>query len=149
VVKKTHISGIFRKTFQNTLQKDETPRYPAVQPQLSSSSRGQPVFDINLCIGCGLCSKSCPSKAISIVTFEGKKHPQFHLDKCLFCYQCAESCPKKAISTSAYYELATTDKSALVVDPQICTYSIAIEIDKKQPAASDFGFYEKKASSER
>lgn len=146
MVKKSRFNGIFRKNFSNK-ELASSPLSPP--PQLSVSSRGQPVFDVNLCVGCGVCSRDCPSKAIIMISSEGKKHPQFHLEKCVFCYQCADSCPKKAISTSAYYELATTEKSSLVVDPQICTYSIKIELDKRPQDPSDFGFYEKKVSSDR
>jgi formate hydrogenlyase subunit 6/NADH:ubiquinone oxidoreductase subunit I len=53
-----------------------------------------------------------------MVEVEGKKRPQFNLDKCIFCYQCAESCPRNAIKSSVIYELATTDKSSLVLKPQ-------------------------------
>ena len=95
-----------------------TAKYPLVKPQLSDNFRGQPVFDFDLCIGCGLCSKDCPGKAIEMVIVNGKKHPQINLSKCVFCYQCAETCPKKAIKNSCVYELATTDKSSLIKPPQ-------------------------------
>jgi len=53
-----------------------------------------------------------------MVEVNGKKYPQFKLDQCIFCYQCAESCPRNAIKSSVLYELATTDKSSLVLRPQ-------------------------------
>jgi NADH-quinone oxidoreductase subunit I len=95
-----------------------TTKYPFVKPQLSDNFRGQPIFDFDLCIGCGLCCRDCPGKAIEMVTVNGKKHPQINLSKCVFCYQCAETCPKKAIKNSCVYELATTDKSSLIKPPQ-------------------------------
>ena len=91
---------------------------PNVKPQLSDNFRGQPVFNIQLCVGCSLCCKECPSKAIEMVEVNGKKYPQIRLDKCIFCYQCAETCPKKAITNSTFFELATTDKTTLVLKPQ-------------------------------
>jgi formate hydrogenlyase subunit 6/NADH:ubiquinone oxidoreductase subunit I len=94
-------------------------KYPFVKPELSDNFRGEPVFDFDLCIGCGLCSRDCPTKAIEMVQGDGKKRlPQLNLSKCVFCYQCAETCPKKAIKNSLLYELATTDKSTLVKKPQ-------------------------------
>jgi len=53
-----------------------------------------------------------------MVEVDGKRRPLFHLDLCIFCYQCAESCPRNAIISSRVFELATTDKSALVVRPE-------------------------------
>jgi formate hydrogenlyase subunit 6/NADH:ubiquinone oxidoreductase subunit I len=99
--------------------KPTTQQYPFVKPQLPESFRGQPLFDAGLCIGCGLCSRECPSKAIEMVDFEGKKRPQHRLDKCIFCYLCAEICPKKAVMHSTNFELATMDKSTLTIKPSI------------------------------
>jgi NADH-quinone oxidoreductase subunit I len=95
-------------------------KYPFAKPELSDNFRGQPVFDFDSCIGCGLCSRDCPTKAIEMVPIDGKKRfPQINLSKCVFCYQCAETCPKKAIKNSLVYELATTDKSTLIKKPQL------------------------------
>jgi formate hydrogenlyase subunit 6/NADH:ubiquinone oxidoreductase subunit I len=52
-----------------------------------------------------------------MVDVEGKKYPQFDLGRCIFCYKCAEDCPKKAIKNSTNFELASTDKSSLVMKP--------------------------------
>jgi formate hydrogenlyase subunit 6/NADH:ubiquinone oxidoreductase subunit I len=89
-----------------------------METKLPENFRGQPIFDIELCIGCGLCCLNCPSKAIEMVDVEGKKYPQLSLDKCIFCYLCADGCPRKAIKNSSVFELATTDKSSLVIKPQ-------------------------------
>ena len=47
----------------------------------------------NECIGCGLCAKSCPSKAIEIKN--GK--PIWVKEKCNLCLRCLHRCPKFAI----------------------------------------------------
>ncbi len=116
--KKLHIPSIAKKVVAQAFRKPATEKYPSVKPQLADNFRGQPVFDFSSCIGCGLCSRDCPAKAIEMVTIDGKKRPQLNLSKCVFCYQCAESCPKKAIKNTCNYELATTDKSTLVKTPQ-------------------------------
>jgi len=116
--KKARISPMFRRAVSHIFTKPATKQYPFVKPILPEDYRGQQVFDSKLCIGCGLCSRDCPAKAIEMVDVEGKKRPQFRLDQCIFCYQCAESCPRNAIKTSVFYELATTDKSSLVMKPQ-------------------------------
>jgi formate hydrogenlyase subunit 6/NADH:ubiquinone oxidoreductase subunit I len=114
-----HISKIFKRAALNLFTKSATSLYPYVEPQLPENSRGRPVFDVTLCVGCGLCSKDCPSKAIEMIEFNGKKRPQFRLDKCVFCYQCAETCRKGAIESSTFFAMATSDKSTLKIKPQL------------------------------
>jgi formate hydrogenlyase subunit 6/NADH:ubiquinone oxidoreductase subunit I len=107
-----------KKAVEQIFTKPGSVKYPFEKPQLSDNFRGQPVFDFDLCIGCGTCGKDCPAKAIDMVSVDGKRCPQLNLSKCIFCYQCADSCPKKAIKNSLVYELATTDKSTLIKTPQ-------------------------------
>jgi formate hydrogenlyase subunit 6/NADH:ubiquinone oxidoreductase subunit I len=121
--KKSRLSPMWKRTASTLFTKPATNQYPFVKPTVPEDFRGQQVFDIKLCVSCGLCSRDCPAKAIEMVDVQGKKRPQFMLDRCIFCYQCAESCPRNAIKTSVMYELATTDKSSLVVKPQPCTES--------------------------
>ena len=116
--KKSRISPMWKRTITQIFTKPATTKYPFAKRQLADDFRGQQVFDISLCVSCGLCSRDCPAKAIEMIEVDGKKRPQFNLDKCIFCYQCAESCPRNAIKSSVIYELATTDKSSLVIKPQ-------------------------------
>jgi formate hydrogenlyase subunit 6/NADH:ubiquinone oxidoreductase subunit I len=131
-----------KKLFQKKSLLNSIHTQSSIEAELSSNFRGQPLVDVHLCIGCGTCARECPSKSITLVEFEGKKHPMFHLDSCLFCYQCAESCPQKAIIRSGLFELSTTDKTQLAVDPQICTYSIKFRL-KKSKEPSVIGTFEK------
>ncbi len=109
---------MFGEVFSHLFKKPATGKYPFVKCVPAEGFRGRQVFDINLCVSCGLCSRDCPAKAIEMVDVNGKKRPMFLLDRCIFCYQCAESCPRNAIKSTVIFELATTDKSALVVKPQ-------------------------------
>lgn len=51
-------------------------------------------IDDHICVGCGVCKKSCPVEAI-----EGERKQPHHLDmeKCIKCGNCVDSCPFHAI----------------------------------------------------
>ena len=116
--KKSTVSPMLKEVLSHIFKKPATYKYPFVKAEVPEGFRGKQVFDISLCISCGLCSRDCPAKAIEMVDVDGKRRPLFHLDLCIFCYQCAESCPRNAIKSSLIFELASTDKSDLVVKPQ-------------------------------
>jgi formate hydrogenlyase subunit 6/NADH:ubiquinone oxidoreductase subunit I len=118
MAKKARISPMFKETFSHLFKKPATGKYPFVKCTVAEGFRGRQVFDISLCISCGLCSKDCPAKAIEMVEVEGKKRPMFLLDRCLFCYQCAESCPRNAIKSTEFFELASLTRADLVLKPQ-------------------------------
>ncbi|MEM3578205.1 MAG: NADH-quinone oxidoreductase subunit I [Candidatus Bathyarchaeia archaeon] len=117
------LSPILKEALVHLFKKPATQKYPEEKPRVPAGFRGRQVFDINLCISCGLCARDCPAKAIEMVEVDGKSRPLFHLDRCIFCYQCAESCPRNAIKGSEIFELASTNKSDLVVTPK-ANYSV-------------------------
>ena len=45
------------------------------------------------CVGCGICQRSCPGKAITLEGGKAKIHP----NSCIRCYCCHELCPRKAV----------------------------------------------------
>jgi formate hydrogenlyase subunit 6/NADH:ubiquinone oxidoreductase subunit I len=131
--KRSSLSPMGKEAFSNIFKKAATTEYPFVKATVAEGFRGKQVFDISLCIGCGLCSRDCPAKAIKMIELDGKKHPVFLLDRCIFCYQCADSCPKNAIQPSEFFELATTSKSSLVVEPTIeCKNGDTLQSPKDQ-----------------
>lgn len=56
--------------------------------------KARPYIDSNKCKGCAMCFKSCPPKAISMVS--GK--PVIDLNKCIRCFCCHELCNFNAVS---------------------------------------------------
>jgi formate hydrogenlyase subunit 6/NADH:ubiquinone oxidoreductase subunit I len=115
---KIKLSPMVKEVISQILRTPATQKYPTVRPKVPEGLRGKQIFDINLCISCGLCASDCPAKAIEMVNVEGKKRPLFHLDRCVFCYQCAEGCPRNAIKDTGFFELASTDKYDLVIKPE-------------------------------
>lgn len=53
-----------------------------------------PQIRTDRCVGCGICQKACPGKAI---TLEGGK-AKIHTGSCIRCYCCHELCPQKAVA---------------------------------------------------
>lgn len=54
----------------------------------------RPVIDTSVCVGCGMCARSCPAETIVV---ENKK-AHIGRKKCIRCFCCQELCPYKAVS---------------------------------------------------
>jgi formate hydrogenlyase subunit 6/NADH:ubiquinone oxidoreductase subunit I len=88
--------------------------YPFVKVQMPPEFRGKMVYLAEKCNGCKLCSKDCPSGALTINKVGDKRmEAVFDLDKCIYCGQCADSCNKDAIIFSPEYELASLTRATL------------------------------------
>lgn len=55
--------------------------------------RGVPGFDLDKCVGCGLCVKGCRQKALEVVD----KKVVYNKDLCVECGECARLCKTKGI----------------------------------------------------
>ncbi|MBN1602454.1 MAG: 4Fe-4S binding protein [Chitinispirillaceae bacterium] len=56
------------------------------------------VIDQSACTQCGICVKSCPVKAIKVITKDGKTFHEIDPAICIQCGMCIENCPVGAIS---------------------------------------------------
>lgn len=70
---------------------------PSMPRKLAKKELGIKLVDTALCVRCGLCSRVCPVKAI---TMNG--YPKFDEDKCSACWSCYNHCPSKAIYTEKF-----------------------------------------------
>jgi uncharacterized protein (DUF362 family)/Pyruvate/2-oxoacid:ferredoxin oxidoreductase delta subunit len=55
--------------------------------------KSKPVFNHDICVGCGDCAANCPPKVIEMVD----KKPIVNYSGCISCFCCQELCPVKAI----------------------------------------------------
>ncbi|MBQ9989301.1 MAG: DUF362 domain-containing protein [Clostridia bacterium] len=55
--------------------------------------RPKPRFNKKICVGCGICVRSCPPKALKMVN----RRPEVDLDVCIRCFCCQELCPHDAV----------------------------------------------------
>ncbi|MEI6873609.1 MAG: NADH-quinone oxidoreductase subunit I [Spirochaetota bacterium] len=85
-----------------------TEKYPEVQPDLPSRSKGSFAFNQDTCISCELCSMACPNGVIKVEWHKdeaGKKQLdryRMNLGHCLFCGLCVEACPTKPVTSIAF-----------------------------------------------
>ena len=119
---------MLRKVICAFLQKPATAMYPFIKIAKPDKFRGKLKFYQDRCIGCQLCVKDCPSKAIKIVNITPKQETPdpakpvkkvfeaiLDLDRCLYCAQCVDSCMKNALEATTEFELARVDKKGLKV----------------------------------
>ena len=94
--------------------------------------RGKIVYEMEKCVGCGLCISVCPTKAIEFrrckkaeilhlkgeVKLAAPMKIRVYVSRCCFCGQCVDICPRKCLSMSDEFLLANEDKLAkeLIVD---------------------------------
>jgi len=99
------------------MKKPATINYPVVKTEMPENYRGKLEFDASKCIGCNLCVKDCPARAIEIEKV-GDKQYQAHvyLDRCIYCGQCTDSCTRKALKCTKRYELAQLKRENLKVN---------------------------------
>lgn len=115
------------EALRNLKKKAATVKYPHEKAKLYPGFRGRIVFESIKCIGCKMCMRVCPAKAIEIIQVgeETKTLPDgkqivtkkfeciMNLDRCIYCAQCVEACPKKALAYTQDFELAQLDRKKL------------------------------------
>lgn len=83
---------------------------------MAAGFRGKLKFNPDLCIGCLMCMRDCPTGALEIRKIGEKQFEALiDLGRCIYCAQCADSCIKKAIQLSEDFELAQLDYGKLRV----------------------------------
>ena len=87
----------FTKTvMHNLFSKPATRPYPRQPRSFPERTRGHIAVDVDTCIFCGLCSKKCPTGAITV----NRDEKTWSIDRfgCIQCGYCVESCNKHSLS---------------------------------------------------
>jgi len=70
--------------------------------------RGKIAYEKDRCIGCQLCVKICPARAIEFLPEERKV--RIFVARCCFCAQCNDVCPVGCLSMTDEFLLSSYDK---------------------------------------
>jgi ech hydrogenase subunit F len=100
-------------TLKNLVRKPATRLYP-VQPQVyTSATKGHVVNDIEQCILCSICEKSCPATALAV----DKPAGTWTIDpfSCVQCKTCVRLCPTKSLTMLPNYAPAATTKTTITI----------------------------------
>ena len=86
---------------KNLFSKPVTSSYPFVKKEYKDRYRGRITIDIDDCLFCGLCSRKCPSGAITV----DRNNRIWSIDRmgCVQCSNCVEGCPKKCLHVENEY----------------------------------------------
>jgi NADH-quinone oxidoreductase subunit I len=130
-------------TLKHTARPAETVSYPEVKRPVAPKYRGRHRLhktkmevngqqkEVERCIGCHLCAAACPSQAIYVEAADNNPenpnspgerfavHYEINMLRCIFCGYCEEACPVDAIKLGSEYELADSDRHALVYTKQM------------------------------
>ncbi len=99
------------------------PWEPKVLPPRSRTSFVLPTDEngLPLCKSCGVCEKSCPDGAITIVSEKRADGPgrvllRFEIDLgvCMYCGLCVENCPSTGLAHAGDFELAVPSRAETI-----------------------------------
>ncbi len=102
---------------KNLFSKPVTTSYPAQPAVYPERSRGHIEIDISQCVLCGLCSRSCPPRAIE-VDRAGSKWTINRFD-CVQCGYCVQVCPKKCLTIVPGYQTPGDEKKEAVYEKPV------------------------------
>ena len=103
-----HRTGrILPQVLESLFKKPATVSYPENRRDVFTNIRGKLTFDASKCVGCRLCVRDCPARALEIEKVGDKQFQAIlKIDQCVFCGQCVDSCNKDALECTSEFELA-------------------------------------------
>ncbi len=95
-------------TLKGAFGKPVTRMYPQVKREPFAYTKGHVVCDIEACISCGICERTCPTHAIKVD--KADRTWSIHPFDCIQCSSCVRVCPKQCLTMDNRYTSASTAK---------------------------------------
>ena len=97
-----------KMTFGSLFKKPETVKYPFEKKEQPKGLKGHIVIDVDTCILCGMCDRSCATDCISV----DKKQRYWEINpfQCIQCGYCITVCPKNSLSMDPNYWAASVEQ---------------------------------------
>jgi NADH-quinone oxidoreductase subunit I len=102
-------------------KEEVTLQYPEERWEVPERFRGFLHNDIKTCIVCNMCVKTCPMDCITLESVRGAdKKPvlvsyDINIGRCMYCGLCVEICPPKSLKHTGGYEMASVQRSELIL----------------------------------
>ncbi len=105
------IGGVVMK---HLFKKPSTKMYPVIAREWQERTRGSIGIREEECILCGMCSRKCPTDAITV----DRQDATWTIERmqCIQCGHCVEVCPKKCLDMLQAYTTPNTEKVVDVVN---------------------------------
>lgn len=84
-----------KMTLSSIFKKPETHLYPLEVREPFPGGKGHIVVDIDTCIFCGMCQKTCPCNSIEVSRDESTWSIDYF--SCVQCGSCTRACPKDCL----------------------------------------------------
>lgn len=94
--------------YLKNVQEGKAKIIPPVEIPDEETFRGKIIYEREKCIGCKMCIRVCPAKAIEFK--EEDKKIRIYIGRCIFCSQCNDVCPVDALHMSNEFLLADANK---------------------------------------
>lgn len=105
-------------TLGSLFKKPETLQYPFEHEEPPAGLKGHIVNEVESCILCGMCERSCPTSSIHVEKAE--RIWRINPFSCIQCGYCITVCPKKClVMNPAYWKPGTTKELEVFEVPEV------------------------------
>lgn len=119
------------ETLKNLFRPPVTTSYPFKPAEYPEGSRGHIEIEIDKCISCGMCVRSCPTGTLEV----SRENGTWSINRfdCIACGYCVVKCPPKCLSMVEGYQTVgpEKDRATYTKSPEV----MEAERKKKEEAA--------------